>query len=125
MDTTRKLSAVCLAAGILLLTPLSALAADSFTAAQKGTGYFSKDNVIGEVKQGGKGEVPMSVPGAKVKIYDPKGTLVGEGMTDKHGKFDIDTSLEDLSGWTLTFEIEWDDTAKNVIPDALSGDITF
>ena len=121
----RNFSVSVLATAFLLLTPLTALAADSFTAVQKGKGYFTQDNVTGTVTQGDRGEVPMNVPGATVKIYDPSGKLVGEGKTDSKGNFDIDTTLDNVSGWTLSFEIEWGVTAANVVPDALSGDVTF
>ena len=92
----------------LLSLSASALAAEIhnkagavLTAFQKAKGYASQDNVVGKLTVNGK-----AVGNVKVVIRDPKGDEVGSGYTDADGDYDIDTTLDDVSGWTLTFQTD-------------------
>ena len=96
-----------LVATLLLALPLTALA-DSYTegsdtiTGEQSTATFGSDNVVGTLTSGGVG-----ISGATIKIYDPDGNLVGSGTTGSKGEYDIDTNMQSVGGWTLTFEVTW------------------
>ncbi len=102
-----------LVAAAILLYPLIA-SADSktvgtttITGNQEDDGYTTRDNVVGKLTDKPKGGRAKGIADVKITIKNPKGDVVGTGTTDSNGDYNIDTNMDDVSGWTLTFECDY------------------
>jgi hypothetical protein len=99
---------VSLIAATLLATAIAGadsktVGSTTITGDRKGSGWSDKDNVVGKLTDTDKSGKVNGLGGVTITIKGPKGAVVGTGKTAKDGSYDIDTNMDSVEGFTLTF----------------------